>query len=65
MNVYLKLAAYSLSTLFIFSSLVGAEKDNENALPPEMQKIMHQSKYQHAIWGLYVKDLQTGQVLFD
>lgn len=38
---------------------------SEASLPEEMQKIMQQEKYEHSIWGIYVKDLQTGKVLFD
>lgn len=38
---------------------------HEKELPQEMQNIMHQPKYAHSIWGLYVKDLETGKVLFD
>lgn len=34
-------------------------------LPEALQKIMQQPKYAHAQWGVYVKDLQTGKVLFD
>lgn len=34
-------------------------------LPEAMRKIMVQEKYQHAIWGVYVKDLKTSEVLYD
>jgi serine-type D-Ala-D-Ala carboxypeptidase/endopeptidase (penicillin-binding protein 4) len=34
-------------------------------LPDPIQKMMDQPKYEHSIFGLYVKDLQTGEVLFD
>jgi D-alanyl-D-alanine carboxypeptidase/D-alanyl-D-alanine-endopeptidase (penicillin-binding protein 4) len=37
----------------------------EEKLPDEMQKIMQASKYEHAFWGLYVKDLQTDKILYD
>lgn len=53
---------YLLTTIVLtFSSLNASEK----ALPEEMQKIMHQPKYDHSIWGVYVKDIQTGEILFD
>ncbi|CRX37584.1 D-alanyl-D-alanine carboxypeptidase/D-alanyl-D-alanine-endopeptidase [Estrella lausannensis] len=47
---------------FLSSSLLSG---NETKLPEEMQKIMDQKKYEHAIWGVYVKDLDSGEVLFD
>lgn len=50
-------AAISLS----FASLEATETE----LPEEMQKIMQQKKYDHAIWGVYAKDLHSGKVLFD
>lgn len=51
---------------FIIALLtLGSLSATERALPSEMQKIMHQSKYEHALWGLYVKDLQTGEILYD
>lgn len=37
----------------------------ENPLPPEMQKIMQLEKYKHANWGVYAKDSETGEVLYD
>ena len=46
-------------SLLLFASLISAE------IPPEIQKIIDQKKYDHAIWGLYVKDLETGKVLYD
>lgn len=48
---------YFLSAILAISSL--------SALPEEMQKIMGQAKYEHSLWGIYVKDTQTGEVLFD
>lgn len=47
---------------FLSSSLLTSA---ETKLPEEMQKIMDQKKYEHAIWGVYVKDLESGEVLFD
>lgn len=37
----------------------------EAAIPEGIQKIMDQPKYEHSLFGLYVKDIQTGEVLFD
>lgn len=35
------------------------------AIPDPIQKIINLPKYEHSIFGLYVKDLQTGVVLMD
>ncbi len=51
-----------LTTLALAISSLGAV---EKTLPIDMQKMMDQPKYAHAIWGLYVKDLQTGTILYD
>jgi serine-type D-Ala-D-Ala carboxypeptidase/endopeptidase (penicillin-binding protein 4) len=56
------LAFFFLVSSFFSLSPVGAV---ETTLPEEMKKIMDQQKYQHSIWGLYVKDFQTGNILFD
>lgn len=34
-------------------------------IPEKMQQIMQQAKYQHAFWGIHVKDSATGEVLYD
>lgn len=60
----MKIFSFS-SVFFLLTSLVSNLSANEKALPPEIQKIMQQPKYAHAIWGLYVKDLETGTVLYD
>ena len=52
---------FSMAILFPFLLTAAAEK----ALPEEMQKVIHQTKYDHAIWGVYVKDLKNGNVIFD
>lgn len=58
MMIYpLLLTALSLN----FFSLRAAEIN----LSPSIQKIMDQPKYAHATWGLYVKDLKTGNVVYD
>lgn len=53
--------SYLTMILLTISSLVAAGKP----LPEEMQKIMNQSKYEHSFWGIYVKDLNSGEILFD
>lgn len=49
-----------MATILSFS--LNAE---ERAIPKEMQTIMQQPKYQHASWGILVKDSDTGKVLID
>jgi serine-type D-Ala-D-Ala carboxypeptidase/endopeptidase (penicillin-binding protein 4) len=62
MKSYQLWAAYFLPTIFLaISPLNSSEKD----LPEEMKKVMHQKKYEHSLWGIYVKDMQTGEILFD
>lgn len=51
-----------LATLVLILPTLGAV---EKTLPVPIQKIMDQPKYAHATWGLYVKDLKTGEVLYD
>lgn len=51
---------YWVASLLLALAPLSAEK----AIPEEMQKVMKQSKYEHAIWGVYAKDLVTGEVLF-
>lgn len=34
-------------------------------LPNTISSIMNQPRYQHALWGLYVKNLDTGEILHD
>lgn len=36
-----------------------------NNISDEMLQIMDQPEYKHAIWGVYVKDLNTGKVLYE
>ena len=38
---------------------------SEAKLPEDIQKIMDKPKYEHSIWGLYVKDAKTGEILYD
>jgi D-alanyl-D-alanine carboxypeptidase/D-alanyl-D-alanine-endopeptidase (penicillin-binding protein 4) len=37
----------------------------EGKMPEEMQNVMNQQKYDHSLWGIYAKDLDTGKILFD
>lgn len=57
MKVYSILVSLALITFSL--------RADEKTLPLDMQKIMNQPKYTHAVWGIYVKDLQTGDVLYD
>lgn len=34
-------------------------------IPAQMQEIMNQPRFQNAFWGVYVKDLDSGEVLYD
>ncbi|HEV8051814.1 MAG TPA: D-alanyl-D-alanine carboxypeptidase/D-alanyl-D-alanine-endopeptidase [Parachlamydiaceae bacterium] len=54
-------ATFSLTAILFSSPSIHAV----NNLPDDMLKIMQQPKYDHAIWGIFVKDLQTGEVLYD
>lgn len=62
MGSYKILAANFITAISLtFCNLSASEKSpSEN-----MKKIMDEAKYEHAMWGLYVKDLQTGDVLYD
>lgn len=57
----MKLHSLLIIVFLVTSSLEAIGK----TLPADMQKIIDQSKYEHSIWGLYVKDLQTGEILYD
>ncbi|WP_068469249.1 D-alanyl-D-alanine carboxypeptidase/D-alanyl-D-alanine endopeptidase [Candidatus Protochlamydia phocaeensis] len=35
------------------------------SLPEPILSLMHQPKYQHAFWGVYVKDLETEEIVFN
>lgn len=52
----------SLATLLIAFSSINA---TEETLPKNFQQIMGEAKYEHSLWGIYVKDLETGKILFD
>lgn len=60
-NYALRFIYFLMTLLFAWIPLNAAEKN----LPEEMQKIIQQEKYAHSIWGIYVKDIQTGAILFD
>lgn len=49
-----------IGLIFLALQLEGAEK-----LPERIGKIMAMDKYKHSTWGLYVKDSETGNVLYD
>lgn len=48
-----------LFAVAIFANLSGG------TVPQSIENIMNQPRYEHATWGLYVKDLQTGEILHD
>lgn len=50
-----------LFSLIAFAPIVSASED----LPDKIVSIMQQAKYEHGTWGLYVKDTQSGKVLYD
>jgi D-alanyl-D-alanine carboxypeptidase/D-alanyl-D-alanine-endopeptidase (penicillin-binding protein 4) len=52
-------------TIFFLITACTSLQAADTPLPNDMEKIMRQEKYKHSIWGLYVKDLQTGKVLYD
>lgn len=61
-------ACFASMFLSFFTSGHATQVSNNvesSTLPEEMQKIMLQTKYEHSLWGLYVKDLQTGKIYFD
>ncbi|MBS0650382.1 MAG: D-alanyl-D-alanine carboxypeptidase/D-alanyl-D-alanine-endopeptidase [Verrucomicrobia bacterium] len=39
--------------------------EEANNFSDEMLQVMNQPKYEHAFWGVYVKDLETGKVLYE
>lgn len=53
-------SALILIIYLVFQSVEAAE-----ALSEKMLQIMHQPKYAHSHWGVFVKDTATGQVLYD
>ena len=57
MKTFTFMTVQSLTIALMASSPLCAE---DKPLPDEMLKIMHQPKYEHATWGVYAKDLQTG-----
>lgn len=62
MNLYRRLTAYFSAFFFTACSILNA---SEKSPSDAMQKIMNQPKYDHVIWRMYVKDIQTGEVLYD
>jgi serine-type D-Ala-D-Ala carboxypeptidase/endopeptidase (penicillin-binding protein 4) len=57
----MKIYPLLLNVVLTIASLSAVEK----TVPVDIQKIMDQSKYEHATWGIYAKDLQTGEILYD
>lgn len=62
MKIFKFLANYIIPAIvFMSAPLYSLEK----SIPPDMQKIMTQPKYDHSMWGIYAKDLDTGEVYFN
>lgn len=62
----MKLYSLWATTFLLTCSILNAsENPSDKTLPKEMQKILDQDKYEHSIWGILVKDLQTGEILYD
>lgn len=59
------LRVLSIFTLVFATSARVFLKVDETAIPESMVKIMEQPKYLHSTWGVYVKDLNSGKVLYD
>ncbi len=53
-----------ISMILAIGALLPLQSE-EKTLPKNMQSIMQQDKYVHANWGVYVKDVETGKVLFN
>ncbi len=62
MYLYLLKLTSFFSALFLTFSI---QASDNKSLPHKMLQIMQEKKYAHSIWGMYVKDLQSGDVLFD
>ena len=56
--MYKSLFLLSLTSLSILSAEM-------KPIPEKMRAIMEQPKYAHSNWGLFVKDLDTGTVIYD
>lgn len=52
-------------TLAVYLLFCNVSVASEKALPEEMQKVITQEKYDHATWGILVKDLQTDEILYN
>lgn len=61
MKISALISSFSLSAFLLATSSIQAL----DKLPEDMLKIMQQPKYNHAIWGIYAKDLQTGEILYN
>lgn len=59
---FVKIAAVSAAFLLLMS--VAPSKEAKD-IPESIQKIMDAPRYEHAQWGLYAKNLNTGEILYD
>lgn len=46
-------------------TFAGLDTVHSTEFPTEMNRIMEQKKYDHAIWGIYAKDMESGEILYD
>lgn len=65
-DLYMKICFYWIAPLLAFNilsfvPLIASETDLKN----DLTKITEQPKYSHAFWGIYAKDLKTGQILIE
>jgi D-alanyl-D-alanine carboxypeptidase, serine-type, PBP4 family len=51
--------------LFVIPLLSLCAEEAPKPLPKEIVDVMHLDKYRHSSWGVFMKDSQTGDVVFD
>ena len=61
MSFIMKIYFVLIASLLTISQLSVAVEE----IPAQMQEILDQPQFQHAFWGVFVKDLDTGKVLYD
>lgn len=59
-----KLIYTSISSVLLFLSLTAYAADDMSSLPKDIQTIMTKPTYEHANWGLIVKDLTSGKMIY-
>jgi serine-type D-Ala-D-Ala carboxypeptidase/endopeptidase (penicillin-binding protein 4) len=56
--------SHAFTALFALT-LISSAHSAAKPLPPKVEQIMGQTKYQHANWGILVKDALTQQVIYE